>query len=408
MATAQEFDALYKYVSALPVFSDHEHHRPDSFFAEKVTLFKLLENSCVAWTGLDCGETAESRRKWLEAVRFNSYFRWFEKGLQQVHGLEGEITAENWDAISEKISARYAEDADFHWRALPDHGYERLILDTYWQPGHDDGHPEIFIPTYRIDKFMYGYHGESIAPDDFPVWQRYGFSGGTLDDFVEMMQATIRARHKQGKVAALKCAEAYNRSIDFLPDDRSAAQKAFGQHPSRISEQLKLAFSNYIFNRACEVAEELNVPFQIHTGLGQLAGTEPMKLRLIIVKYPKVRFVLFHAGFPWMHEAAGLVHEYPNALPNLTWMPTLCTSAAIRVLDDYIDLAYSCGFITWGSDCWAPEESVGAMLAWRLVVTKVLAERLADGQLTASDAEMLARKLMYENNRNVYCPNWKP
>ena len=397
-----EFHAIYDYISTLPVFSDHDHHQTDEFFAEGVTLDKLLSNSYVAWTGYTCDGSDEARAKLLENVRYNSYFTWFQRGLQKVHGIDHELTAENWQEVSDKVAARYAADADFHWRALLANGYKRLILDTYWNPGSDNGHPEAFVPTFRIDKFMYGHHAEAIAPDEFPVWQRYGFEGGSLAEFVEMLRATIKGRYEQGKIAALKCAEAYHRDINFLPDDKAAAEKAFGKHPKEIGDGELRAFSSYIFNRACELAEELDVPFQVHTGLGELAGSQPMKFEPMLIKYPKVRFVLFHSGYPWTDEAAGLTHNHANALPSLTWTATICTSAAIRALGDFIDVAASCNSITWGSDCWVAEESIGAMLAWRFVVAKVLAERLADGRLTASRAEALARKLMYENGRSVY------
>jgi len=402
MTQRAELEAIHKYVSSLPVFSDHDHHLQDSFFAEPITLDKLINSSYVVWTGFSCDGTADARKRLLDNVRYNSYFEWFEKGLQKVHGIDEELTVDNWGQISKKISARYAADPDFHWKSLLDNGYERLILDAYWDPGSDDGHPEAFVPTFRIDKFTYGYHGEVIAPNDFPVWEKYGFAGGSLDDFVQMMRSTVRSRHEQGKVAALKCAEAYNRSVSFLPDDKRSAEQAFGVHPDKITREQFTGFSNYIFNRCCELAEELDLPFQVHTGLAMLSGSQPMNFEPIIAKYPKVRFVMFHAGYPWVHQVAGLAHNYPNVLPSLTWVPTISTSAAVRGLHEFVDVSSSCNSITWGSDCWVPEESVGALLAWRFVVAKALSERISDGRLSNRRAEILARKLMYENGRSIY------
>ena len=104
---------------------------------------------------------------------------------------------------------------------LPQSGYERLLQDSYWNPGDDCGHPQAFTPSFRIDKFMYGTHAESVAPNEFRTWQRYGFAGGSLDDYVEFMMRTIRSRVAAGAVA-LKCAEAYNRTVAFESISRSA------------------------------------------------------------------------------------------------------------------------------------------------------------------------------------------
>jgi uncharacterized protein len=397
-----ELKPIYEMVSSLPVFSDHDHHLPDSHFAADVSLDFLLANSYVAWTGFIPDGTVESRRRLLENVRFNSYFTWFQKGLQQVHRSDESITLDTWDSVSGRVRQAYAADRNFHWRALSDNGFEKLVLDTYWDPGQDNGHSEVFIPTFRIDKFMYGHHADAIAPDDIIPWARYGFPGGSLDDYVDHMRATIQAQYGKGLVVAFKCAEAYNRPVDYLPDDREAALRVFGRSPGDVSPAGLILFGNYVFNRCCELAAELDVPFQIHTGLAMISGSQPMNFEPIIARYPQTRFVLFHSGFPWTHQISGLVHNYRNAYPSLTWTATVCTSAAIRALDDYIDVTPSINTITWGSDCWVAEESVGAMLAWRFVVAKVLAQRLRDGRHTAADAEILARRLMYENGRSVY------
>ena len=59
--------------------------------------------------------------------------------------------------------------------------------------------------------------------------------------------------------------------------------------------------------------------------------------------------------------------------------------------------------ITWGSDYWVTEGSVGAMLAWNYLKATVLAERMDDCKLRAPDAENPARKPMYENSRRICC-----
>jgi predicted TIM-barrel fold metal-dependent hydrolase len=397
----EHFDEIHRYIETLPVFSDHEHHQADAFFAGEVTLDKLLNQSYVAWTGYPLDGSEAARRKLLENVRFNSYFTWFEKGLQKLHGLDGPLTMENWSDVSARIERTYAADKDYHWRVLLQNGYERLLQDAYWNPGDDCSHAQAFTPSFRIDKFMYGTHAESVAPNDFRTWQRYGFTGGSLDDYVEFMIRTIRSRVAAGAVA-LKCAEAYNRTVSFEPDDRAAATAAFGRPVATLSHQELVLFGNYIFNRACELAAELDIPFQVHTGLAMIATSQPMNFEPTIRRHAKTRFVMFHSGFPWTHQVAGLAHNYPNALPSLTWTATICTSAAIRALHDYIDVACSINTITWGSDCHVPEESVGTLLAWRWIVATVLAERLTDGRLTMDQAQCLARKFMYENGRKVY------
>lgn len=403
MHYADALRGLAVYIESLPAISDHDHHHPDRRFTEPVTLDFLIRNSYVAWQNQPLGPSLDERRAFLDAARFNSYFTWFEKGTQAVHGLEDPVTAENWDAVSGRIALAHACAPSLHLDALARHGYRRLILDTYWDPGDDNGHPETFSPTFRIDQFFYGTHAESEGPNAIVPWRHYGFDGGTLDDWVERMCETIKARVAAGKAVALKCADAYFRTVDFLPDDRDAACRAWGTPLSKLDPRAHLLFGNYLMNRACELAAGLNLPFQVHTGLARLGTSQPIRLLGLIERHPRTRFVLFHAGFPWTDEISGMIHNCMNAFPNLTWMPLIATEASVRALHDVIDVAPSVNTITWGSDCWTAEESVGALLAWRWVVARVLAERLSDRRLrSVADAECLARKLMYENNASVY------
>lgn len=393
---------LLEFLESIPAVSDHDHHHSDGFFAEPVTVDRLLASSYVAWTGYVSDGSREARQQLLDNAGYNSYFHWFERGLQKVHGFDLPLTLETWDTINERIVAVYAQDPDFHWRSLHDHGFSALILDNYLDPGSDNGHGDIFVPTFRIDKFMYGYHSEAVAPDDFVPWERYGFAGHRLEEFVDLMRHIIKSQHARGKVVALKCAEAYNRSLDFYPCDAQAAAAVFGKHPREVSSEELRIFGNFIFHQCCTLAAELGIPFQVHTGLARLSGSNPLSLESIIAAYPKTRFVLFHSGYPWIHEVGGLAHNYSNALPNLTWTPTISTAAAIHALDEYIDVARSVNTITWGSDCWTAEESVGALQAWKFVIAKVLGQRLQDGRLTTGTAERLASKLLADNQRTVY------
>ena len=47
----REWSAVARVVDALPAFSDHDHHHPDAFFREPMTLDRLFYYSYVSWTG---------------------------------------------------------------------------------------------------------------------------------------------------------------------------------------------------------------------------------------------------------------------------------------------------------------------------------------------------------------------
>lgn len=407
----EDFARIYEIVDSHKVFSDHEHHHPDGFFAAGMDLGKLIANSYIFWAvgGGDVASVLADKAGFIDAVRFNSYFHWMEKGIQKVHRTDRRVDADSWEDFDRVLADAY-RDPDFHWKTLLRHGYEAIIQDSYWNPGSDDDHPEIFKATFRVDKLTYGHHAEAevvecgplFDPSPLVPWRHYGFTGKTLDDYVDMAKALIARLYAEKKIVSLKTAIAYNRNIDFYPDDKALAEKAWNKPPADITPEELHAFGNYIFHRCFEAAAEHDIPVQIHTGLADLSGSDPMLVERLLVDYPKVRFVLFHSGYPWTSQVAALAHNHRNAFPSLTWTPIISTSAAVRVLDEFIDAAPSVNTITWGGDCWLAEESVGAQLAWKHVVATVLCGRFQSGLLRASDVDALARKLMLTNGRNVY------
>lgn len=410
MSYKSDFARIYQTVNSHRVFSDHEHHHPDGFFHAGVDLDKLLMNSYIYWTvGADMEKILSDKAAFIDSVRHNSYFTWLEKGIQALHGADLEWRADTWDDLSARIGSAYA-DPDFHWKSLLRHKYATIILDSYWNPGSDDGHPELFKATFRVDKLSYGHHARAAAVECGPLfdqrplvpWTHYGFTGTTLDDYVDMTQTLIARLYREKRIVSLKTAIAYNRSIDFYPDDRELALKAWNKAPEDILEPELLAFQNYIFHRCFEAAARDDIPVQIHTGLADLRGSDPMLIERVLAQYPTTRFIIFHSGYPWTSQAGALAHNHANAFPNLTWTPLISTAAAVRTLDEYIDIAPSINTITWGGDCWLPEESVGAQLAWRYVVAAVLCQRFRNGLLRAADVDVLAEKLMLGNGRHVY------
>ena len=64
-------------------------------------------------------------------------------------------------------------------------------------------------------------------------------------------------------------------------------------------------------------ADSLGIPVLIHTGMSWAPGTpleqgQPILLEKAIRRFPSLRFVLAHWGWPWIWEATALALKYPN------------------------------------------------------------------------------------------------
>src|SRR5690625_294314 len=388
---------LKQFIDEQPVFSTHQHHLPRES-QQELTLDLIFKRSYVGWCSLPKGSSKEERQDWLQSIRLNAYFVWLEKVLKSTYGID-RITANNWDAVSATINKRH-QNTNFHLDVLKEKGkYIGFMEDSYWDPGSDIGYPDFITPVYRIDMWMQGFHPENPDHDGCNPHSFYG-EMPTLDDYINRLKEEITNRSDQ--IVGLKCAAAYERTIRFDEASHAQAQAIFGKQPSEISTEEKKVFGDYIFHVVATLAEELALPIQIHTGLAQLEGSNPMNLESVIARFPRVQFVLFHGGFPWVYETAGLAHNYHNVILDINWLPLISTTAAKQALNIYMEVLRDNQRITWGADAWTSEEAVGASLAIRQILTDVLTNKMEEGYLDLNDAKDFAKKMLYRNAEKIY------
>lgn len=392
--------SLHDYIDALPIISTHEHHYgscPPDY--GKRGLEYLFHHSYAGIVGMRPARVSD-RALFLDLMGGKSYFVWYEKALNDLFDFGGSITLANWDSINDKIDAAIVTPG-FHDDVWTNKcRYLRAIQDSYWDPGSDNGRPDLYAPAFRINSFLFGNSCESADHNLNNAQVLYGRCD-SLDEYLAMMDRVIAEKKAAGCVA-LKSALAYDRWLDFKPRSRRAADRVFGKPSSNVSPDELKVFGDFIFDHICELAAKYELPFQNHTGLGRLAGSNPMNLIPMIEKHPDTKFVLFHGGYPWIEETAALSHNYANVYVDLCWLPIISTSAAERALHALIEAGRDSSRVTWGGDCWIVTESYGASLAMRHVLKKVLSEKVADGYLTEARACRLAERILSENAKELY------
>lgn len=393
---------LEQELESLDIISCHEHNLVLDQ-GDQVTLDHIFRNSYVGWCGVEPGSSSSEREEFIRQVGTNSYYRWLLRSMQKLYEFEGELNASNWEAISTRLAESHVR-PDWYFTIMRKYGrIEKAILDAYWDPGSDNGHPEFYFPTFRINALVMSHNRDVQDHNGNNAWElfsRYGMAPGSFSEYLEAVEALLTIK-KQAGCVALKCALAYDRSLAFTAGERGDAQAVFGSTADVHSAKAR-AFQDYMFRFVVDRAGVLGLPVQCHVGLGKLHGSSPMNLLSVIEKYPRTRFVLFHGGYPWIHEIGGLLHNYDNVYADLVWLPLISPTAAIRGLHEWIEVARTSEKITWGGDCWTPEETYGAVLALRYVVAKVLSEKILDGYFGHQEALELARQIFGENARKLY------
>jgi predicted TIM-barrel fold metal-dependent hydrolase len=82
---------------------------------------------------------------------------------------------------------------------------------------------------------------------------------------------------------------------------------------------------------------------QFHTGFGDsdadLRTANPLHLRAVIEKYPKVQLVLLHAGWPYYRELAHLAAIYGNVWMDLSLAVPFATTGIPTMMRDVLGMA---------------------------------------------------------------------
>ena len=141
---------------------------------------------------------------------------------------------------------------------------------------------------------------------------------------------------------------------------------------------------------------------QFHTGLARLSGSNPLLIEPLLRAYPDVIFDVFHGGYPWVHEAGALAHNYPNVRLNLTWLPQLSSELTAAVIKEYLQVVPQLDRISWGGDCRTVEESYGALLGLKHALARSISELVVDGYFDLQTGIDAALNILYGAGASIY------
>ena len=388
---------LYDYILSAKKINTHCHHMGHIFYSE-IGLTEIFGSSYIAWCHERFG-TEEERQKLFDNISDRSYFIWLEKSLRQIYGIDERLTAETWDRFDCAIRQADRQDRSFsRLRSLCN--YEHIIEDCYWNYGDNLGDRELFTPAFRINIFLNGYNWDYIDRDGCCVSKFIPEKCTDIDTYVQRLEEVIHKKHGEGCVA-LKCATAYERGLDFYPTTKERAEIALQKEPAALTAENVADFQSYVFYKLCDIAAKEDIPFQIHTGLGQLENTRACNLTQAIKDHPDTKFVLFHLSFPYFDDVISLAHNHPNVYPDLCWVPLISYNLAIDAINKLLDTV-NADKLCWGCDTWSVEESFGAIMAMAYSLSASLAKRVEDGMMDEARAFEVCRRIMYSNAKALY------
>jgi len=349
---------------------------------------------------------------YYQKARNTGYVRVVDIALRDLYGV-AELNERNCEEVSARITA--ANTKGIHDRILREKSRIKLvILDDYYnvEPAAPDS--SMFVTTRRFDRFI-----SITSADDLRKLEESTHTSFTT--FADLERALVNDFEKNRKLpgmVSVKVAVAYQRPIYFREATRQEAERDFERvarnalpppspHPAEKYTHVPAKdLQDYMLHRVVQLAREYRYPVQFHTGLhsggNYFPNSNPAFLLNLLMGYPDVRFVLFHAGYPYLSETAVLAKNFRNAYIDLCWMHILSPSACVRSLAEYLDAVPANKIFGFGGDYRVVELTYGHSVIARENIVRVLEEKVKDGYFTQPQAIEVGKRLLYGNVAEFY------
>jgi len=244
----------------------------------------------------------------------------------------------------------------------------------------------------------------------------------TVEGFDRAFMDALRREVATGRYVSLKSIIAYRTGLEVEPHEPSTVTRAFevlkkSPHAQGLMRRVhveredrphvKVLRDHWLW-RALEESLEIDLPFQIHTGMGDqdidIGTARPGLLGAIFrdARLRHARIVLLHGAYPFHEEAAYLVNVFPNVYLDLSEHNLFLGPEVAGVLRSVFALA-PFSKLLFGTDAYrSPDLQWIASRATIDAMSRVLDEFVREGALSDQAAMSAAAAILAGNARELY------
>ena len=279
--------------------------------------------------------------------------------------------------------------------------------------------PKSLVPDNR---FVWKF---SIAPLLQPAWAK----GKHIHD-IEAFESELHRVIDEAKASGargIKMLIAYYRPLAYEPVSRAQAESdlkrvlaappasignAGCRNPVYADPELRRAlksYQDYLVKSIYVKAGRTGIPIVIHTAVAlhpglRLEYNDPSGMYAVFqdddIRQAGTQFVLIHTGYPFHHQVAAFLSQFPNVYTDLSFFSNF-PGVLEETLRVFLGIAPS-EKIMHGSDSNTPETVGYCAYNLRIVLAKVLNDYRTSYGWTDGDCESMARNIMSRNARRVY------
>ena len=283
-------------------------------------------------------------------------------------------------------------------------GIDLSIVDV----GQVQFNKDFYVHVERFDDFIYLFSASEIIG----LGQPHGIEVKSLDDYVLALEKAFQSGLER-EMVGVKSGLAYSRIIKYENVSKENAEEVFTKIVTRDSSLPRLSFESvkplqdYMMHRVLDLADEHDLPFQIHTGLqsgngGIITNTKPTHLNNLFHEYPDVKFCVFHGSYPYGGELSVLAKNFPNVFIDMCWAQIISPYYSERNLHEWLETVPANKIMAFGGDYPIVEGVYAHSVMARRVVAKVLINKVANGYMTEQEAIDIANRILRENAMEIF------
>jgi len=414
-------DKLIEALERIPVIDAHEHLVPEkertSMTVDFSVLFSQYTTIGLVSAGMPqesldrlYGQTSEQRisveekwglfREYYPYIKHMSLLQPARIWIRDVLGFD-DINDDSFMDISRRLQEN--NKPGIYRKILKDMCSIEFALACRDEPeAYDEDDRSMIMPLLVISSFFPSKDGfmqkyfSSIGPDAVP----------DVGEYLEWIFEEKKAAVEQG-IYGVK-----SRCFPGYDPDRKKAQEIIEAlysgklEPGTVTNPISATapLVSVINDRGVEFARDRGLTVAVHSGVwGDFRDLAPGHLIPVAVKYPDVKFNLFHLGMPYVREAVMIAMIFPNVSLNLTWAHAVSQQTTIRTLDECMDMVPLNKIIGFGGDYISQIEKVyGALKMTQENIARVLAKRIDKGDIDVDEALQIARMWLYDNAKEIY------
>lgn len=413
---------LYQYINDLEIIDTHEHlpcfekDRPrndviDEFLSSYFFVDILTSGiSKIDWNRVNSKKVAV-KDKWKiiepywKVSQFTGYGQSLSLITRDIYGIET-INADTIEILNERFQKTFST-AHFNYILKEKSNIKVSIRDVCNEVADE----KYYIVANRIDRLIY----PNSFQDIINLEEATETMISSFEDYLEACAIRVEQYAKMSNI--LKLGIAYSRDLDFKRSLKSEAESDFNHMLQNVNYAEKdrenrvlncaAAFSNYVLRFILGIAQRKGMIIQIHTGLQDgngsiLSYSKPIHLNELFIDYPKLKFDIFHIGYPYQNELGVLCKMFPNVFVDMCWAHIVSPVASRATLSEWLEFIPYHKISGFGGDYAFIDGVYGHQYIARKNIAKVLSEKVQEGLFDIDQACGIAKAILYDNPARIF------